>query len=120
MQIIPALDLLGEDAVRLEQGDYERVLFREPLEAFMARLVATRPALIHVVDLEGARDGALRPALIERCRRRRAGYSPSGLGRDSVRRGGSRRPERRRGPRHRRYGALGAGRSSEHVCGGAR
>ncbi len=68
MQIIPALDLLGQDAVRLEQGDYERVLFREPLEAFMARLVATRPALIHVVDLEGARDGALRPALIERCR----------------------------------------------------
>ncbi len=68
MQIIPALDLLGDDAVRLEQGDYERVIFRQPLEDFMARLVATEPALIHVVDLEGARDGALRPAVIERCR----------------------------------------------------
>lgn len=68
MQIIPALDLLGNDAVRLEQGDYERVVFRQPLEEFMARLVATAPALIHVVDLEGARDGALRPAVIERCR----------------------------------------------------
>jgi len=68
MQIIPALDLLGDEAVRLEQGDYNRVLFRQPLEAFMARLVATDPALIHVVDLEGARDGALRPAIIERCR----------------------------------------------------
>jgi phosphoribosylformimino-5-aminoimidazole carboxamide ribotide isomerase len=69
MQIIPALDLLGADAVRLEQGDYERVIFRQPLEEFMARIVATEPALIHVVDLEGAREGALRPAVIERCRR---------------------------------------------------
>ncbi len=34
----------------------------------MGRLVATRPALIHVVDLQGARDGALRPDMIERCR----------------------------------------------------
>src|ERR1019366_797611 len=69
MQIIPALDLLGDDAVRLEQGDFNRVLFRQPLEEFMGRLVETHPALIHVVDLEGARDGALRPAIIERCRR---------------------------------------------------
>jgi phosphoribosylformimino-5-aminoimidazole carboxamide ribotide isomerase len=68
MDVIPALDLLGEDAVRLEQGDYDRVLFRQPLESFMARLVATGPALIHVVDLQGARDGALRPEVIERCR----------------------------------------------------
>src|ERR1019366_4443024 len=47
----------------------DRVLFRQPLEEFMERLVETHPALIHVVDLEGARDGALRPAVIERCRR---------------------------------------------------
>lgn len=69
MQVIPALDLLGDDAVRLEQGDFNRVLFRQPLEEFMGRLVGTHPALIHVVDLEGARDGALRPGVIERCRR---------------------------------------------------
>lgn len=69
MQIIPALDLLGNDAVRLEQGDFNRVLFRQPLEEFMGRLVATDPALIHVVDLQGARDGALRPDVIARCHR---------------------------------------------------
>jgi phosphoribosylformimino-5-aminoimidazole carboxamide ribotide isomerase len=68
MQIIPALDILGDDAVRLEQGDYERVLFRQPLQEFMGRIVATQPALIHVVDLQGARDGALRPGVIEQCR----------------------------------------------------
>jgi phosphoribosylformimino-5-aminoimidazole carboxamide ribotide isomerase len=73
MQIIPALDILGEDAVRLEQGDYDRVLFRQPLAEFMGRLVATNPALIHVVDLQGARDGALRPEIIERCRSAAAG-----------------------------------------------
>jgi phosphoribosylformimino-5-aminoimidazole carboxamide ribotide isomerase len=69
MYVIPALDLLGGDAVRLEQGDYDRVLFRQPIETFVARLVATQPALIHVVDLQGARDGALRPDVVERCRR---------------------------------------------------
>jgi phosphoribosylformimino-5-aminoimidazole carboxamide ribotide isomerase len=69
MQIIPALDVLGDDAVRLQQGDFDRVLFRQPLEEFMGRLVATGPAMIHVVDLQGARDGALRPEVIERCRR---------------------------------------------------
>lgn len=69
MQVIPALDLLGDDAVRLEQGDFNRVLFRQPLEEFMGRLVATNPTLIHVVDLQGARDGALRPEVISRCRR---------------------------------------------------
>jgi len=69
MNVIPALDVLGDDAVRLEQGDFDRVLFHQPLEEFMGRLVATGPAMIHVVDLQGARDGALRPEVIERCRR---------------------------------------------------
>jgi phosphoribosylformimino-5-aminoimidazole carboxamide ribotide isomerase len=67
MQVIPALDLLGNDAVRLEQGDFERVIFRQPIEAFMARIVATSPPLIHIVDLQGARDGALRSEVIQRC-----------------------------------------------------
>jgi phosphoribosylformimino-5-aminoimidazole carboxamide ribotide isomerase len=69
MQIIPALDLLGNDAVRLERGDYERVLFRQPLEEFMGRIADTDPPLIHVVDLQGARDGSLRADVVERCRR---------------------------------------------------
>jgi phosphoribosylformimino-5-aminoimidazole carboxamide ribotide isomerase len=69
MQVIPALDLLGDDAVRLEQGDFDRVIFRRPLEEFMELLVSTAPALVHVVDLQGARDGALRTVVIERCRR---------------------------------------------------
>ncbi len=67
MQIIPALDLLGDYAVRLEQGDYDRVLFRRPIEEFMERIVATRPELIHIVDLEGARSGALRSEVVRRC-----------------------------------------------------
>jgi phosphoribosylformimino-5-aminoimidazole carboxamide ribotide isomerase len=67
MQIIPALDLLGNDAVRLEQGDFSRILFRQPIEEFMARIVATSPPLIHIVDLEGARDGALRAEVVARC-----------------------------------------------------
>lgn len=61
MQIIPAVDVLGADAVRLEQGDYDRVLFRQPLAQFILRVIqATSPDLLHVVDLQGARDGAFR------------------------------------------------------------
>jgi len=67
MQLIPALDLLGSDAVRLEKGDYDRVLFRQPLEAFLERLVATAPPLLHVVDLEAARSGQLRLDMATRC-----------------------------------------------------
>ena len=60
MQLIPAIDLLGDDAVRLEQGDYDRVIFRAPLEEFVGRVVASAPSLIHIVDLQGARDGQIR------------------------------------------------------------
>src|ERR1700690_2025696 len=67
MQVLPALDLFGDDAVRLEQGDFDRVIFRQPIEEFMARIVATEPPLIHIVDLQGARDGALRLDVVERC-----------------------------------------------------
>lgn len=67
MQLIPAIDLLGDDAVRLERGDYDRVLFRQPIEDFVRRVVATGPELIHVVDLQGARDGAVRLDVVARC-----------------------------------------------------
>jgi len=65
MQIIPAVDVLGSDAVRLERGDYERVLFRQPLAQYIERVVAaTSPQLLHLVDLQGARDGAFRSELL--------------------------------------------------------
>ena len=57
MQIIPALDLLGDNAVRLEQGDYDRVLFRQPIEEFMDYSEAFCPSpgnadCGHAVDLQ--------------------------------------------------------------------
>ena len=70
MQIIPAVDVLGRDAVRLERGDYERVLFRQPLAHYIERVVAaTTPQLLHLVDLQGARDGVFRPELLEIAKR---------------------------------------------------
>ena len=75
MQLIPAIDLLGDDVVRLERGDYDRVLFRQPIEEFVRRVVATNPSLIHVVDLQGARDGAVRLDAVRRCVAAGAGTS---------------------------------------------
>ena len=67
MQLIPAVDLLGEDATRLEQGDFDRELFRRPATDFVRLVAATKPAMIHLVDLQGARDGVLRPDVLKAC-----------------------------------------------------
>ena len=67
MQLIPALDLLGTNAVRLEKGNYDRVLFREDIDKFLDRIVADAPPLVHIVDLEAARSGQLRPEMARRC-----------------------------------------------------
>jgi len=64
-EVIPAVDVLGEDAVRLEQGRFDRVVAREadPV-ALVERLVDAGARLIHVVDLDGARSGRTRPELV--------------------------------------------------------
>jgi phosphoribosylformimino-5-aminoimidazole carboxamide ribotide isomerase len=65
LQVIPAVDVLGDEAVRLEQGDYDRVTLRAggPVE-LVERFGAMRPPLIHLVDLSGARAGRVRPDLV--------------------------------------------------------
>ncbi|MGH3065342.1 MAG: HisA/HisF-related TIM barrel protein [Gaiellaceae bacterium] len=66
-QVIPALDVLGDEAVRLERGDFARVTHRaaNPL-ALAERVTAAGAKLVHVVDLSAARNGAARPELIRR------------------------------------------------------
>ena len=58
MLVIPAIDLMGGEAVRLEKGDFatKTVYARNPAEkaAEFARAGAT---LLHVVDLDGAKAG---------------------------------------------------------------
>jgi len=66
VQLIPAIDVLGNDAVRLDQGRYDHVLFRAPLEEFVGAVVNTKPDLLHVVDLDAARSGVFRPEIVAR------------------------------------------------------
>jgi phosphoribosylformimino-5-aminoimidazole carboxamide ribotide isomerase len=63
---IPAVDLLDDGAVTLEQGDFERVRARADPFELVARFAAAGARLLHVVDLDGARSGRLRPRLIAR------------------------------------------------------
>lgn len=65
--VIPAVDLLGEAAVRLERGEFDRVVAREadPV-ALVERFVEAGARLLHVVDLDGARSGRTRPELVRR------------------------------------------------------
>jgi len=63
-QVVPAVDLLGEEAVRLEQGDFERVAARAEPEVLVRRFAVAGARLIHVVDLDGARRGRIRTDVI--------------------------------------------------------
>src|SRR5437588_3258960 len=65
IEVIPAVDVLGESAVRLERGDYDSVVERggDPV-ALARRWVDTGAGRIHLVDLDGARSGLVRPELV--------------------------------------------------------
>lgn len=67
LQLIPAVDVLGESAARLEQGAYDRVVAEAGDPAALVRRFASAGApLVHVVDLDGARGGRLRAELVAR------------------------------------------------------
>lgn len=58
MEVIPAIDLLGGKCVRLLQGDYEQqTVFDDDPVAVAKRWTAAGATRLHVVDLDGARDG---------------------------------------------------------------
>jgi phosphoribosylformimino-5-aminoimidazole carboxamide ribotide isomerase len=65
-QVVPAVDLFGDEAVRLEQGDFDRVAVRANPEELVRRFAAAGARLVHLVDLDGARDGGIRQDLIGR------------------------------------------------------
>jgi phosphoribosylformimino-5-aminoimidazole carboxamide ribotide isomerase len=63
--VIPAVDLLGTDAVRLRQGDFAQVTNRRADPVALVESYRDAGAeLVHVVDLEGARDGRIRPDVV--------------------------------------------------------
>ena len=57
MIVLPAIDLLGGKAVRLRQGRYDEVTVYDDDPAGRARAWRAASEWLHVVDLEGARDG---------------------------------------------------------------
>ena len=60
MQIFPAIDLSGGQVVRLYQGDYDRMTVYGQDPCATARdFLAAGARHLHVVDLDGARDGTL-------------------------------------------------------------
>lgn len=66
MEIWPAIDLRGGKCVRLQQGDYQReTVFGDDPAEMARRWVAEGAQCLHLVDLDGARDGIFinRPAV---------------------------------------------------------
>ncbi|HEX4521290.1 MAG TPA: HisA/HisF-related TIM barrel protein [Gaiellaceae bacterium] len=65
IEVIPAVDVLGEGAVRLHRGDYDKVVDEagDPV-ALAVRFAEAGARRIHLVDLDGARSGRARPELV--------------------------------------------------------
>lgn len=60
MQLYPAIDLSGGRVVRLTQGDYDRMTVYGPDPGVWAQRFADAGArCLHVVDLDGAKEGTL-------------------------------------------------------------
>ncbi|MEK9674973.1 MAG: 1-(5-phosphoribosyl)-5-[(5-phosphoribosylamino)methylideneamino]imidazole-4-carboxamide isomerase [Chloroflexota bacterium] len=58
MDVIPAIDLRGGRCVRLTQGDYDReTVFDDDPAGVARRWVDAGARRLHIVDLDGARDG---------------------------------------------------------------
>ena len=65
IEVIPAVDVLGEGAVRLHKGAYDEIVERAGNPVELARRFAEAGAgRIHLVDLDGARAGRVRPELV--------------------------------------------------------
>ncbi|CAB4689594.1 MAG: 1-(5-phosphoribosyl)-5-((5-phosphoribosylamino)methylideneamino)imidazole-4-carboxamide isomerase [Actinobacteria bacterium] len=65
IEIIPAVDVLGTSAVRLHQGDYDAVVADagDPI-ALAAAWANAGASRVHLVDLDGARSGRVRPEIV--------------------------------------------------------
>ncbi len=58
MLILPAIDIRGGKCVRLLQGDYDReTVFGDDPAAMAARWISEGAQALHIVDLDGARQG---------------------------------------------------------------
>jgi phosphoribosylformimino-5-aminoimidazole carboxamide ribotide isomerase len=58
MNIIPAIDLLGGKAVRLQKGDYDKVtVYSDAPEKVAEYFYSSGARFLHVVDLDGAKSG---------------------------------------------------------------
>jgi phosphoribosylformimino-5-aminoimidazole carboxamide ribotide isomerase len=71
IEVIPAVDVLGGDAVRLHRGDYDTVVEQAGSPPDLAaRWAGAGARRIHLVDLDGARSGTVRPDLVHDVARR--------------------------------------------------
>ena len=60
MQIFPAIDLIGGEAVRLLKGDYaQKTVYSDDPARVAMRFAEAGARNIHIVDLEGALDGGM-------------------------------------------------------------
>ncbi len=60
MLLIPSIDLRGGRCVRLHQGDFDaETRYETTADALLERYAAAGASWLHIVDLDGARDGVL-------------------------------------------------------------
>jgi phosphoribosylformimino-5-aminoimidazole carboxamide ribotide isomerase len=85
MQVIPAVDVLGGQVVRLLRGSYDEVtIYGQDPAAFAYRFIEQGASMVHVVDLEGARSGHPDPILWEKMAAAGVSFQVGGGVRDAA------------------------------------
>ena len=56
-EVMPSLDIIGGRVVRLSRGDFGAVTVYGEVEEVVDRMAIPAGTRVHVVDLEGSRDG---------------------------------------------------------------
>ncbi len=61
IEVIPAIDIIGGECVRLHQGDYQEktVYYKNPVD-FAKKIAAVGIKKLHLVDLDGAKAGEVK------------------------------------------------------------
>lgn len=83
MQILPAIDILSGRCVRLAQGDYRRASDYGPPADAARRFADAGARKLHIVDLDGARDGKIQnqaalKQIAETCRKKSVAFQIGG------------------------------------------
>ncbi|MGX7583089.1 HisA/HisF-related TIM barrel protein [Candidatus Vidania fulgoroideorum] len=60
MKIIPAIDILGNNFVRLTKGNFKKKIILKDQNKYLKSIIKRNPKIVHIIDLDGSKTGILK------------------------------------------------------------